>query len=199
MISFSFSRLARRSAAPLALVLLASAVAGQTKGSPARFTAFAVNMGSPGRTGAGTVEMAVDRWTSDADRDKLLAVLLEQGPEKLLDALQKMPRVGYIRTPNSIGYDLHFARTTPLPDGGERVVLATDRYISFWEAANRPRSIDYPFTVIELHINSNGEGEGKMSLATKILADKDSKTIVLENYSTQPVLLQSVRREAKSH
>ena len=143
--------------------------------------------------------MVVNRWSTDAERDRLLAVLMEKGPEKLLETLQKLPRVGYIRTPNSIGYDLHFARKTPLPDGGERVVMATDRYISFWEAANRPRSIDYPFTVIELRINTNGEGEGKMSLATKITADKESNTIVLENYATQPVLLQSVRREVKSH
>ena len=43
----------------------------------------------------------------------------------------------------------------------ERVVLATDRYITYFEAVNRPRSIDYPFTVIELHINASGEGEGR--------------------------------------
>ena len=181
-----------------AVCLAGPAVSGQTIGAPERFTALAVNMGSPGPAGASTVEMAVERWTSDADRERLMNILMEQGPEKLLDALQKMPRVGYIRTPNSIGYDLHFAHKTPLPDGGERVVLATDRYITFWEAANRPRSVDYPFTVIELHINSNGEGEGKMSLATKVMADPKTKTIVLENYATQPVLLQSVRRDSKS-
>jgi hypothetical protein len=54
-----------------------------------------------------------------------------------------------------------------LPEGGERVVLVTDRRIGFWEAANQPRLIDYPFTVIELHLNRDGEGEGKMSIATK--------------------------------
>ena len=189
----------RTSALGVALLLAASVVFGQTKGTPERFSAMGVNMGSPGAAAAGTVEMVVNRWSTDAERDRLLTVLMEQGPEKLLETLQKMPRVGYIRTPNSIGYDLHFARKTPLPDGGERVVMATDRYINFWEAVNRPRSIDYPFTVIELRINPNGEGEGKMSLATKITADKESKTIVLENYATQPVLLQSVRREVKSH
>ena len=105
-----------------------------------------------------------------------------------------MPRVGYIRTPNSVGYDLHFARLVPGEDGGERITLATDRHIGFWEASNRPRSIDYPFTVIELRMNHDGEGEGKLSLATKITADSDHKTIVLENYGIQPVLLQHVRR-----
>jgi hypothetical protein len=174
---------------------LAVAVA-QTHGGKETFTAFAVNLdGTPvAPTGAGVVEMVVERYSTDAERDRLLQALMEKGPEKLLDTLQSLPRVGYIRTPNSIGYDLHYARKVPLPDGGERVVLATDRYISFWEARNRPRTIDYPFTVIELRLNRDGVGEGKMSLATKIAADKENRLIELENYGTQPVLLTSVRR-----
>jgi hypothetical protein len=75
--------------------------------------------------------------------------------------------------------------------------MATDRYIGFWEAANRPRTVDYPFTLIEMHIGADGRGEGKLSLATKIAYDKDSKEVVLENYATQPVQLTDVRRESK--
>jgi hypothetical protein len=167
----------------------------QTKGSPERFTAVAVNMGTPGRTWVDRVEIVVQRWSTTAERDRLLNTLFEKGPDELLDTLTDLPRVGYFRTPNSIGYDLHYAQRTPLPDGGERIVLATDRYIAFWEAANRPRSIDYPFTVIELHINADGVGEGKMSLATRIIGDRENRLIVLENYANQPVLLNDVRRE----
>jgi hypothetical protein len=177
------------------MVFVAGVVFAQTNGGPERFTAFAVNMGSPGQAWAERVEIVVNRWSTVAERDRLLTVLFEKGPDKLLDVLTDLPRVGYFRTPNSIGYDLHFAQRARLPDGGEHVVLITDRYITFWEAANRPRSIDYPFTVIELHINANGIGEGKMSLATQITADKENKLIVLENYGTQPVLLNDVRRE----
>src|SRR5262249_35047373 len=129
----------------MALVTIAPARA-QTKGEAERFTAFAVNLGTPGRPGTATVDIAINRWSTDDEREKLLTVLREQGPEKLLQTLQNLPRVGYIRTPNSIGYDLHYARKNELPEGGERVIIATDRRISFWEAANRPRSIDYPFT-----------------------------------------------------
>jgi len=162
-----------------------------------RYVATAINMGTPGRAGAGTVEMDIEKWSTDEDHDRLKTVLLEQGPDKLLEALQKMPRVGFIRTPNSIGYDLHYARRTQIADGGDRVVMATDRYIGFWEAANQPRTIDYPFTLIEMHIGPNGRGEGKLSLATKITFDKDSKEVVLENYSSQPVQLTDVRRESR--
>ena len=139
--------------------------------------------------------MVVNRWSTDAERDRLMAVLMEKGADALLETLRDMPRVGYIRTPDSIGYDLHFARRQPSGDGGERVVLATDRYISFWEATNRPRTVDYPFTVIDLRIGPNGEGEGKMSLFAKVIPDKESNTIVLEDYGTQPVLLNNVRKE----
>jgi hypothetical protein len=175
-----------------AMVAATLVVSGQTNGVAERFTAMAVNME---RGGAGTIEMVVNRWSTEAERTRLMSTLLDKGPDKLLDVLQSTPRVGYIRSNGGLGYDLHYAHKTPGEDGGERVVLATDRRIGFWEASNQPRSIDYPFTVIELHLNNDGEGEGKMSLATKITADRDKTTITLENYSTQPVLLQSVKRE----
>jgi len=191
-------RLIGRSAVALFAAGLTAASAmgrAQTNGAPERFTALAVNMSNVGRPGAQTVEIVVNRWSTDAERDRLLTVLLEKGPEKLLETLQDMPRVGYFRTPTSLGYDIHYARRTPLPDGGERIVLVTDRRIGFWEAANQARSVDYPFTLIELHINRDGQGEGKLSLATKITADKENKIIVLEDYANQPVLLTSVKRE----
>jgi hypothetical protein len=162
-----------------------------------RYVAFAVNLGgTPGPTGAGTVEITIDRWSTDAQRDELMKALIEKGPEKLLDTLQKMPRVGSIRTPNSIGYDLHYARKMPMDEGGDQIILATDRYIGFWEAANRPRTVDYPFTLIEMRVGKDGVGEGKMSLFTKIMYDKKKNQIVLEDYGSQPVLLTQVKRES---
>jgi hypothetical protein len=168
------------------------AVMAQTNGVAERFTAMAVNMNNGG---SGSIEMVVNRWSTDAERTRLMTTLAQKGPDKLLDVLQSLPRVGYFRLNGGLGYDLHFARQTKGEDGGERVVLATDRRIGFWEAENQPRSIDYPFTMVELHLNNDGEGEGKLSLATKITMDKTKTTITLENYATQPVLLQSVKRE----
>jgi len=179
-------------ACAIAFAATMPAAGGQTIGSSERFTATAVNLP---RGGTQQLEIAVNRWSSDAERDKLLNTLLSKGPEKLLDVLRDVPKVGYIRSTSSIGWDLHYARHNPLPDGGECVVVATDRPISFWEQANQPRTIDYPFTIVELHLKADGVGEGKMSFATKIVADKESGNIVLENYGIQPVLLQAVKRE----
>jgi hypothetical protein len=189
-------RLLRTFSAALAIVAAFSLFSfAQTNGTPERFTATAVNMD---RGGSGTLEIVVNRWSTNSERDKLVTTLLENGEKKLLDALQDTPKVGYIRTPNSIGWDLHYASRRPLPDGGEQVVIATDRPIGFREAATQPRSIDYPFTVIEMHLNADGEGNGTMSVATKVMADKETRTIQLENYGTTPVMLTSVKREKMS-
>jgi len=167
----------------------------QTMGQPERFTAMAVNMD---RGRSGTVEIVVNRWSTDAERTGLVETALDKGPEKLLSTLQKLPRVGYIRTPESVGWDLHYAHHVALPDGGEQIVIATDRPIGFWEASRQPRSIDYPFTVIEMHVNGDGDGQGTMSVATKVIADKDKQSITLENFGTTPVLLQAVKRQRES-
>ena len=160
-----------------------------------RFTATAINMGTPGPARVDRVEIVVNQWSPRAQRDRLIAVLFERGPEKLLDALQDLPKVGYFKTPETLAYDLRYAQRTPLPDRGERIVLATDRYVRFWEAARASRTLDYPFTIIELRFDGDGRGEGKMSLATKVTADKKNNTIELENWGTQPVLLKDVKRE----
>ena len=179
-------------AAALAVVFLGSSGTAQTR---ERYSAAAINMN---RGASSHIDIVVDRWSTNAERDRLMAVMMERGPEKLLDTLQDLPRVGYFRTPDSIGWDIHFARKMAGEDGGERITLITDRRIGFWEASRRPRTIDYPFTVIEMRINADGEGEGKMSLATKIIADKQSNTIVLENWDMQPVMLNSIKRERAS-
>jgi hypothetical protein len=173
------------------LALIPVVMSGQTKGSPEHFTAAAINMN---RGSAGPIEIQVDRWSTDAQRDKLLAALLQKGAEKLLDTLQDMPVAGHFNAPGRLGIDIRFARHTPGEDGGERVVLVTDRRVGFLEAANQPRSIDYPFTVIDLKLNADGEGEGRMSIATKVIVNKEKNMITLENLDLQPVLLTQVKR-----
>src|SRR5262245_13193744 len=177
-------------ALPLAVPLTA-----QPDRAPERFTGLAVNLESPRRAMPGTVEIVVHRWSTNRERDRLLTVLLEKGPEKLLDALQATPRVGYIRTPDGIGYDLNFSRLTPEEDGGERIEVITGRNFRFWAGINQPGPIDYSFAVIELRFKRDGQGEGRMSLATRIM----DKALALEEYATQPVSLQKVRRETISH
>ena len=158
-----------------------------------QFTAFAVNMNNSGGNTTATVDITIKNWTPDAERDRLREAAKNSSPKSLLSALQKSPVVGSIKTPDSVAYDLKYARQAPGADGGRRIVLVTDRPMSFWELRNQPRSVDYPFMLIELRVDKNGNGEGKLSTATKIVYE-ESGILMLENYDLQPVLLQKVRK-----
>jgi hypothetical protein len=140
----------------LSVVLLAS-LAGASGTAPSesaedkavlRLHAFAVDMSGAGRARAGALEIAIERWSTDEERDRLRAILIESGADALLSALQKVkPPAGYIRTSSSLGWDIHYAREEPVGDGGRRVIIATDRPMSFWELRNQPRSVQYDFTL----------------------------------------------------
>jgi hypothetical protein len=159
---------------------------------PEKFTAYAVNMSNmTTRAQTSSVDLTIARWSTDADRDRLRSILQAKGQEALLAALQKMPVVGYINTPGSLRYDLHFARQIPQAEGGRRIVLATDRYIGSWEAANRPRTVDYPFTIIELQLDKTDHGQGWASLYTKVTAT-EAGNVELENFTNEPVMLNDV-------
>ena len=164
---------------------------------PLRMSAVAVNMSNVGRGGANVVDIEIDRWSTEAERDDLIAAFNAKGPDALLSKLQGTKRVGYMRLPNTLGYDLHYARKHPGEDGGEQIVIATDRRVGFWEARNQPRTIDYPFTLIDIRLTSAGEGEGKMSVATKISYNKKKHAVELENYASEPVRLTTVKVEPK--
>jgi hypothetical protein len=175
-------------------VLAPSAASGQNVKES--FTGFAINMNSGPKTA--TVDFTIQRWSTDAEREQLLAILKEEKDsykvnQQLLKALQEMPKVGYIRTSTSLAWDLHYARQNPLPDGGRRIVFATDRPIGFREAANQPRSMDYPFTVVEMQFDKDDKGVGKILPGTKLFIDKDNN-LVLENYGQQPVRFNEIKK-----
>ena len=175
------------------LMLRASA---QTLGEPEEFTATAI-VNNTRTSGAGTVLIRVTRWSTDMERTRLIEALQKRGPEQLLDELQGMQSVGTIRTPDSLAYDLRYANQRPGEDGGRQIVLATDRPIGFWEAVHQPRTIQYPFTVIQMQMGPDGKGKGTLSYATKIVAHRD--VVELENFDTQPVMLTEITaRKAKT-
>jgi hypothetical protein len=119
----------------------------------------------------------------------------------LAGALQKAASVGMLWTSETVGYAIRYAYRFPQPDGGERIVLATDRRLgawnAFWKPVTPPTSAppDYPFSVIELRLNASGLGEGKASLISPITVDNGSKSIELVNYATLPVVLKGVKRQ----
>lgn len=165
-------------------------------------TAFAINMSNIGTGANAVVDIRIDSWSTPEEREHLVTTAIEKKEQALLRELQRAKVHGRWRIPGQmgpdphqlgLGHDIRFAWQEPLPDGGRRIAIATDRYIGFVEASRQPRTVDYPFTLMELRVDKAGKGEGKMAVATKITYDKAKRTMVLENYASEPVRLQNVQ------
>jgi hypothetical protein len=118
----------------------------------------------------------------------------------LTAAIGKAPTLGYIWTNEVVGYSIKYAYRMSMPDGGERIILATDRRLGgsslSWKlTAAAATPTDYDFTIFEIRLDSKGAGEGKTTLTTKVVVDNDAKTLALENYAGTPAIFQSVTRK----
>lgn len=170
-------------------------------------SAFAVNMSTvaPGTTA--TVQIRIDSWSTPEERQKLITAMVDKGGNQaLLRELEKLKTRGRFSIPGlmgpdvhqlRLGHDLRYTHQQVDGDGGRRIVIATDRYIGFWEARNQPRTTDYPFTLFEIHVDKDGKGQGKMAVATKISFDKKKNVVELENYSSEPVRLNEVTMKVR--
>jgi hypothetical protein len=169
---------------------------------PLRLTALAVGLASvaPGTTAK--LEIDITRWSSTSERDRLAAALTEQGPDALLSALREMPFHGHMSIPRwfgpdphqaRLGWDLRYATHTALDKGEQRIAIATDRFVGFWETRDSAKTVEYPFTLIDIRLDKHQRGTGKMSVAAKIDIDRATRELRLENYASEPVRLTDIR------
>ncbi len=181
---------------PLIVAFAASAAAQPAQGpdpskdEPLRFSAFAVSL----QAGmSGTVEIAIERWSTDEERARFLTIIAEQGQDKLIDVLQDIKeRCGFIRLPQTLGWDIKYAKEFWMPDGTRQIVIVTDKPVSFLAARNDARVMDYPFTMLELRLGNDNTGEGKMLVAASI--EIKNGRLEIENFGQQPVRLTHIEQ-----
>ena len=180
---------------------------------PETFTATTTNMEPAGES----LKFSVLRWSSEEDRREVLSILTpeeaqseeteneeaesEDAESADPQALQELPSVGYLWPGSSgVGYSLKYAYRLATPDGGERITFITGRSLGAfarepWRAVDEPNPPVTGYTVIELRLDADGHGEGKMSLAADVVFDTEAGTVALDSYETTPVLLEAVTRE----
>ena len=116
--------------------------------------------------------------------------------ERLTAAVKAAPTCGFIWSGGPTGYSVKYAWRMASPEGGERVVLVTERRIGAnevgWPAATGPAA-DAEFTVIEMRLNAKGVGDAKASLSAPVVVDAAAKTLAIDGYAAAPVFLKVTR------
>lgn len=136
----------------------------------------------------------IERWSTDAERDRMLAAIAENGQEKLLDAFRETPDVGRLRWPGGLQYAVRYAHRIARADGGSDIVLVVDRPLWLWWES-QPASTSSPYTVLQLRLDKDGRGEGRASFGVAVSRDK-AQGVVLSDYAKAPAVLTDVRRQS---
>ena len=156
-----------------------------------------MNQSGSGRTGnSGFVNIVIERWSTDAEREMLRGTLIDKGPDALLSAVQKIrPRAGYIKLPNTVGWDLAYARDVQREDGTRQIIIASDRPIAFGEVTQNTRSLKYYFTIVDIRFDAEGKGKGELAGAALVTYNQKTNCVEVENYSSRPIDLINVKVE----
>ena len=151
------------------------------------------------------IEILVQRWSTDAERDDLRGTLLERGPDALLSAVQKVLKrpAGVVVIPGIPGAgarvrtrqarNVVFARDLQTAKG-RQVIIVTDQALAFGEPT-KDWPTDYQFTLLDIRFGPDGTGTGKLATPANVVYNKETKIIELDSYAAQPARLISVRSE----
>lgn len=181
----------------------APAVAEESAGLPMNFQAnVMVVTGQPGGPRASMLDIRIREWTTEEERQQVLAEIKEASAQSARNrnravarALRGASTVGTMNLRNTTGWPIRYSRHMELPDGGQRIMLATDRPVSFAEALSQGAVVgDFDVTMVELTLDAEGNGEGTISVGTEVRWNDQSGKLEVTNFSTQPVRLTNVRR-----
>ena len=143
------------------MVLVCSLALAQTNGQPERFTSNAVSLSTQYGTGQQTVEInGQPLVTLVRSRERLIAALMKR-PDELVEATAEDAAGRHASghpTPSATTSVTRNRRRCPKAGGA-----SSSRPIGRSASGRRqtgPRSIDYPFTVIQMNLDQNGMGSG---------------------------------------
>ena len=148
----------------LVTLLLAAVTSAFSQGNGKSATIDATAMGTSTQLGKiVNVKVIINRFSTEEERQTLIAAFKQGQNPGLVDALSKMEPAGRIAITGTVGYDLVYIRLVRTPTG-RRIRFATNRLIRFGEAYHDTQSRAYDLTAGEFDLND---------------ADKDKSTGVL--------------------
>jgi hypothetical protein len=190
----------RKSTSSAALILLTLMPPVQKPGDPRRptapetFRAHANVTSKEGLAGAMFVDIHVDKYSRDADRDVMTNALKTGGYPALLTAVRNAPAVGTV-TIGKDTYTIRWAREQRSGENKRTISIVTDKPMYFVGGGNvnaKPRA-GYELAVVQFDIDDAGVGQGTMAAAARIKPGGPNGFII-DDYADQPIKLTSISR-----
>lgn len=122
------------------------------------------------------VTIIIYEFSTPENRQALVEAFQKGQNQGLVNALSKMPAVGRIQIPGTLGYDLSFIRMIPSPTG-RTIRFVTNRKITFGEAYADTQSQSFDLTAGEVQLNDQDKSKsgGVLYPACQFTINKDGE------------------------
>jgi hypothetical protein len=181
----------------LVLVSAAFAVAATSRSEPQlHLAAQIVEQTGSARPAYRPIEILVSDWSTGDTHRMLTRTLLERGPLAFLDELCNLWPRGSVRVPGNRDVPIRYAWQVIERGGAERIYIASDSTIAPANSWFRSPSDAEPLVFLELRLDRNGTGVGKLSEARRLTVDQSRDVIELRDYTERSAQLVMVERIA---
>jgi hypothetical protein len=157
------------------------------------YTGTAVGIGRR-TTVTRTFTLTVSGRTPDGEVRRDVALLAEAGQDELLTKIRERD-LGRFSLGGQLGRRLNFVTETTLGNGDRKLMILFERWVDIYEARYGTRSLDYPFSYVELIVDRDGRGEGTFIPAARVRFNSRNE-IEVENFGIYPARLFGVRRRS---
>jgi len=199
-------------AAALVLAIAMTVPVSADDGKEIHIKARAVSSTNIIRAASDLVDIRIERWSTDDEREELIQILSSEGSKALASALGEKENTGWVsfdpRGGGGPGRDprrayFKYAREIPQAEHKE-IILITNEYPGYGQtpqAADGAKLANYPvsFVLLKLRESDNGEttGIGRMFVGAKLRYDMASKKFVIDEFPMDPVYLKDVKIKMK--
>jgi hypothetical protein len=123
-----------------------------------------------------SITAIIEEFSPAEDQQILLQAFEQKGNEGLVNALSKMHSKGRLAITGTLGGDVAYVRRFPMPDGGTRLRLVTNRLLRFGEVWADSRSSDYDLSGMEVILSKDRKhNSGTLFPAAQLKLNKDNK------------------------
>jgi hypothetical protein len=158
---------------------------------PVQWVGNMINMQGGGTT---YITVRADAFSTPEVVQGLLDMLRDKGQDAVVDAMNAMPPIGFMKATNTVAYYIPVIRYIPT-EAGYRIVAVGARQITALGMAKKPIvTTQYPVGAIILDMNTKGKGKGQILPAVKVEFDKEGK-FDPQSYGTDPLKLLNVVQE----
>jgi hypothetical protein len=147
---------------------------------------------SGAKTDTFNVEIGVTRWSTDEERQALLAAIAEGGTQRVTEELRNREEIGFVRFGKTY-QTIRYAKLFEKEEGVRQIVLATDRPLGAFEVHRSLRMADYTVALGSIKLKDEGKHEGTIAPYCEISFNEETNHLDVGTFAVQPFRLTSIR------